>query len=506
MHNTQRIGIIDIGSNSIRLVVYGRSENGAFQVIDESKYTARLSELVDSDHRIDILQLQPMVDKLNHFKRICDIHYVDTIRIAATAAIRNASNRDEIISYLNSMTGLQIDVLSGEQEAYYGFIGMANSLNVTDGFLIDIGGGSSEISLFRHRKIVKSISFPFGCVNTSKTYGQSDPLSDSDMRRIQDMVRQAMLEEPWLAEAPGLPMIGLGGAVRTIAKIEQLRTKYPLNRIHHYQMEDESVSQMLQKLRALPLSKRKNVPGLSKDRADIICPGIVILQTLFQHCGCSHYIMSASGIRDGLFYEMIQPDAPLVPDVLEYSLHNLIALHLSSLPQEHTRQVDRLGGLLFAGLREYKGLPEEDARYLHIASLLYRIGTNIDYYGYNQHTFYMIMHARLYGITHRELVLSAIIASYTTKSRARQMAVEYKEILDEHDYSRIYKLGSLLQLAIALDKSETQSIEEIDVQVKKNSLRIQALQHRGITFEEMEVQGAAKEFHKAWDLTPVLTS
>lgn len=506
MINSERIGIIDIGSNSIRLVVYGRSVNGVFQVIDERKYTARLIELVDADHRIDVHQLQPMVGKLIYFKRICHIHKADTIRVAATAAIRNAANRNEIISYLCRQTGLQIEVLSGEQEAYYGFIGMANSLNVTDGFLIDIGGGSSEITLFRQRKVVKSVSFPFGCVNTSKTYEQIDPLSDSDIRNIQDMVRQALLNEPWLTTAPGLPMIGLGGAVRTIAKIEQLRTKYPLNRIHHYQIEDDSVSQMLQKLRALPLSKRKNVPGLSKDRADIICPGIIILQTIFQHCGCSHYIMSASGIRDGLFYEMIQPDAPLVPDVLEYSLQNLIAQHSRSLPQAHTQQVNRLSRLLFEGLHAYKGTSEKDRRYLHIASLLYRIGMSIDNYGYSQHTFYIIMHARLNGLTHRELVLSALIASYTNKGHARTQIADYKDLLDDTDFARICRLGSLLQLAIALDKSETQSIETLHTRIHQNKFIIYADRHQGISFEQIEVLNSAKEFKKAWDLSPELIS
>ncbi|WP_018756075.1 Ppx/GppA phosphatase family protein [Paenibacillus terrigena] len=510
MRNSLSIGIIDIGSNSIRLVVYNRSENGAFQVIDENKYAARLSQLVDSENKIDLDQLQPLIERLNHFKRICEIHQADTIRVAATAAIRNAGNRNALITYLQQHTGLTIEVLSGEQEAYYGFISMANTMDVQDGFLIDIGGGSSEITLFRNRKIVNSVSFPFGCVNTSRTFGQSDPLSDSDMKRIQSMVKQAIQQEPWLTNAPGLPMIGLGGAARTIAKIEQLRTKYPLQRIHQYQMESEQVSDMLERLRDLPLAQRTSVPGLSKDRADIIIPGIIILQTMFQHCGCSHYMMSGSGIRDGMFYETIMPEAPIVPNVLEYSLRNLVALHLSALPRDHVEQVNRLGNQLFHSLHEDKQfkLTVQDGLYLHISSLLYRIGTIIDYYGYSQHTFYLIMNARLYGLTHRELILCAMIASYTTKSRARQVVAEYKEILDESDYPRLCKLGSLLQLAIALDKSETQSIESLNIQIRKNKLRIQALHHHGISiaFEQMEVQGVAKEFKKAWDLTPILTS
>ncbi|WP_152394644.1 Ppx/GppA phosphatase family protein [Paenibacillus guangzhouensis] len=508
MRNSLCIGIIDIGSNSIRLVVYNRSENGAFQIIDESKYAARLSQLVDSENVIDLDQLGPLIERLNHFKRICEIHQADTIRVAATAAIRNAVNRDALISYLQQHTGLTIEVISGEQEAYYGFISMANTMDVHDGFLIDIGGGSTEITLFRDRKIVKSVSFPFGCVNTAKTFGQSDPLSDSDLMRIQAMIQEAIVREPWLTNAPGLPMICLGGAARTIAKMEQMRTKYSLQRIHQYQMESAQVSDMLDRLRELPFAQRASVPGLSKDRVDIIIPGIIILQTMFQHCSCTHYLMSGSGIRDGLFYETIMPKAPIVPDVLEHSLNNLMALRLSAIPRDHVDQVNRLGNQLFQSLQENKPfkLTTQDGLYLHISSLLYRIGTMIDYYGYSQHTFYLIMNARLYGLTHREQILCAMIASYTTKGRARRAVAEYKDILDESDYPRICKLGSLLQLAIALDKSETQSIQSLDILIRKNKLRIQALRHHGIAFEQMEVQGVAKEFKKSWELTPILTS
>jgi len=453
-------------------------------------------------------QLGPLIERLNHFKRICEIHQADTIRVAATAAIRNAVNRNALISYLQQHTGLTIEVLSGEQEAYYGFISMANTMDVQDGFLIDIGGGSTEITLFRDRTIVNSVSFPFGCVNTAKTFCQSDPLSDSDLKRMQSMVKQAIQREPWLTNEPGLPMICLGGAARTIAKIEQARTKYPLQRIHHYQMASDQVSDMLGRLQDLPFAQRVSVPGLSKDRVDIIIPGIIILQAMFQHCGCTQYMMSGSGIRDGLFYETIMPEAPIVPDVLEYSLNNLIALHLSAIPRDHVEQVNRLGHQLFQSLDEDKQfkLTTQDGRYLRISSLLYRIGTMIDYYGYSQHTFYLIMNARLYGLTHRELIICAMIASYTTKSRARRVVAEYKEILDESDYPRICKLGSLLQLTIALDKSETQSIESLNIQIRKNKLRMQALHHHGIAFEQMEVEGVAKEFKKSWGLTPVLTS
>lgn len=504
MSSASRIGIIDIGSNSIRLVIYGRTESSAFQVIDESKHSARLSELVSRNNNMDATKLEPIIERLNHFKHICAANHVEFIRAVATAAIRNAANRHEIIDLLERQTGLSIEILSGEQEAYYGFLGMANTIDIEEGYLVDIGGGSTEVTFFQNRNIVHSVSFPFGCVNTFQRFGEHDPLSGDEVKQIQLMVKHAVEREPWIGKTAGLPMIGLGGTTRTVGKMVQKRTKYPLNRIHNYRLETEQVDGMLQTLRDSPLSQRRNTPGLSKDRADLIVPGMIILQTLYQLSGCSCYIISGSGIRDGLFYETVSPDRPLVPSVLESSLHNMTALYLPAIPKQHTEHVHMLVMQLFGVLGECTQMSERDALYIHISSLLYRIGTSIDYYGYSGHTFYMIMNARLNGLTHRELILCAMIASYKTRSRARQICSEYKDIIKESDYERVCRLGTMLQLAIALDKSETQTLKQVSFEIHKKKLIIWAQQHHGIFIEQMQVKSIAKEFKKVWEMTPEL--
>lgn len=502
-HFTQT-GIIDIGSNSVRLVVYRCDEADNCHIITESKFSARLSELVDENNYMDIHLLQTMVNKLLHFKRICEMHQVSSIRACATAAIRNAVNRDEVVRYLEEQTDLTIDVLSGEQEAFYGFVGMANSLYIQDGFLIDIGGGSTEVSLFRNRSIVNSISFPFGCVNTTHNFVRSDPLSEADAKQMEQMVRAALDREFWLVTAPDLPLICLGGATRTLAKIEQARTKYPLQQVHNFQLTDAQVTDIQQTLNSLPLVKRRQIAGLSKDRADILSAGIIILRTIFQHCRCSHFIISASGIRDGLIYDETHQGQLLVSNVLEHSIHNMMSSYAAVLPAEHIHQVYRTSIRLAHTLHQHSSVEAGDALILRVASMLYRIGMTIDMYRYQAHTYYMLINSRLYGLTHRELILCALVASFTSKNSARRLWTEYRDILDPLDYDRVCRLGSLLQLAIAMDKSETQSIAKFEAFIQKNKLIIQATEHASLHFEQIEVETVVKEFKKAWKLTPVL--
>lgn len=167
----ETIGIIDIGSNSIRLVIYELDQDAAYRIIHEDKYAARLSSVVESDGTILRHSLDKAITILRQFKATCEAYQTKLIRAAATAAIRNASNVLQIIEWLETETGLTIECVSGDREAYYGFLGVTQSIDLADGFVVDIGGGSTEITVFRDRKRLNSISLPIGAVNSHARYG-----------------------------------------------------------------------------------------------------------------------------------------------------------------------------------------------------------------------------------------------------------------------------------------------------------------------------------------------
>lgn len=501
----QRIGIIDIGSNSIRLVVYERTAQGAHRVIDGSKRAARLSEQIDERGNVPEAAISELVDMMNHFRLICAHHRTGYIRTVATAAIRNAANREDVLRRIEAEAGLQVELLSGEEEAAYGFLGMINSMDITDGFLIDIGGGSTEVSLFRDRTLVQSVSFPFGCVNLTRRFAPKGVLQDEDLRALEAYVEEAVGKESWINWSPNLPLVGVGGTIRALGKVHQAHVKYTFQSHHNYPIPGHEVDELFEQTRRLPLDKRRKVPGLSKDRVDIIVPGIAIARVLYKAARSSHYVVCGTGLRDGLFYDTRFPDQPRQTDVLAYSVSNLAALH-PAMPRQHVAQVNRTAMQLLESIRHTQPLPERAKLWLDTASSLFRIGASIDYYEYAKHTFYLMINSQLWGLSHRELLICAAVASYKSRNRAKLLAASYRPILDDRDVQLISLLGTLLQLAIALDRSETQSIHRLEVAVDGAKLLLSATRTEGgLAVERKEVDGLADDFKKVWGLTPHLT-
>ncbi|MBB6732633.1 Ppx/GppA family phosphatase [Cohnella sp. CBP 2801] len=502
--------MIDIGSNTVRLAVYQVMDNGAYRVIDQGRWSARLSQKLNGDGILPLDAVSELVEVLRHFRRICRMHGATRIRAVATAAIRQAANRREVLERLGRKAGLNIELLPGEDEARLGCVAMLRTMDVQDGFLVDIGGGSTEVSLILGRKLVNAVSFPFGCVNTALRHSLGGgAVSAAQIERLQADIQATMREQAWIAEHPGLPLIGLGGTTRALAKLCQRADNYPYANLHGYEVPVKKLSDKLNALAPLNVDKRRKVPGLSKDRADVIVPGLAILQSVTRMTSASRIVICGAGLRDGIFFETCLPrtDVSDASMVLEESIRNLAALY-PSVPQEHPLQVNKLALTLFDRLASSGGqsLPSRARAWLDAASRLFKIGAIIDVNDFSDHTFYLLTHAHWNGLTHREILLTAAIASYRGTSPARKKLSAYRQLLQNGDYEAVFKLGSLLQLAAALDRSESQAVTSLHVSVARgNKLKLAATARHPLPVERTEVDSLAKEFRKIWRLTPRLT-
>lgn len=503
----QITGIIDIGSNTVRLSVYQLTENGAYRVVDQGRWPARLSQRMTSDGALPMEAIDELAEVLRHFCRICQKHGAENIRAVATAAIRQAVNREAIIQKLFDLTGLSIEILSGEDEARIGSKAMLNSLNIADCFVVDIGGGSTEITLIRNRSVVSAASFPIGCVNTSTKYGMKEgPDPQSLLSDIQSEVRRLLGKEKWISNHPGLPLIGLGGTVRALAKLHQRETNYPFPHLHGYELNSPGLSLTLDNLAKFTVEQRRKLPGLSKDRGDVIVPGLAILLGVMGHIQTSRLVVCGAGLRDGLFYETCLPHhrSDSENSVLEESIRNLSALYPVA-PEEHLQQVRRLALTLYDRLSTDTKLSASSRRLLETAARLFHIGATIDFNDCADHTFYMLLHTHWNGLSHRETILTAAIASYRGANPLRRKLAAYRSMLEEGDIEAIAMLGSLLQLAAALDRSEAQAITTLELSVKGSKLSLIADAHHPLPVEQMEVENIAKEMKKNWGITPELS-
>lgn len=500
--------MIDIGSNTVRLAVYQILPNGAHRVIDQGRWPARLSEKLTAEGVLPLDTIDELADVLRHFRRICRMHGASRIRAVATAAIRQATNRRQVLDKLKRLAGLDVELLSGEEEARFGSVAVLRTMSLSDGLLVDIGGGSTEISLLKNRKLVRSVSLPIGCVNIASRHSlNGNAISEERLELMLADIMDKLRAEPWIAQHAGLPLIGLGGTTRALAKLCQRSSDYPYANMHGFELSVRTLDDTIARLAPLKLDKRRKIPGLSKDRADVIVPGLAILQAVVRYSASSRVIVCGAGLRDGLFYETCLPrEEDLSPrQVLEDSIRNLTALY-PTVPEEHLAQVNRLALTLFDQLAPGAGLPAEARVLLDAATRLFKIGAIIDAGDSADHTFYLLMHAHWNGLSHREILLTAAIASYRSANPLRRKLAPYRRILREGDHQLAIRLGSLLQLAAALDRSESQAISALDVSVRGgNRLRLSATARHSLPVERMEVDSVAREFKKNWGLSPKLT-
>ena len=468
----QRIAIIDIGSNSARLVVSHIYKNGAYNMVYNQKEALRLSQKVDGQNMLTEEAFTSTIDTMRSFAHMCKVYQADKTIAVATAAIRNATNGAELVAKVAEETGIQLHIISGKTEAYISYLGVINTLDVKNGIIFDLGGGSTELILFKNRKILESVSLPLGAVNTTGMFNIRNEMPPNVYNDVSAFVMSRLNQYPWLKQN-NLPLIGVGGTARTVAKIIQRAKKYPATKIHNYAYPVQTFRSFFNKLRLTNLEQRKKISGLSTERSDIILAGSTIISCLLEATGAKKLITSGCGLREGLFYDYYSKsnNVPLIAkNILERSRENTLSLFEADTA--HARHITKLALAMFDGWMELHKVRKSYRRLLETAALLHDIGITINFYSHARHSAYMIQNAKLFGLTHKEQIITSAIAGWHNGiSKNYFKSRFYKEMLTESNWKLINKLSLLLALAESLDYSEMRMVHTLTPSFnKKNAL------------------------------------
>lgn len=468
----QRIAIIDIGSNSARLVVSHIYKNGAYNMVYNQKEALRLSQKVDGQNMLTEEAFTSTIDTLKSFAYMCKIYQADKIIAVATAAIRNAANGKELIARAAQETDIRLHIISGKTEAYISYLGVINTLDVKNGIIFDLGGGSTELILFKNRKILESVSIPLGAVNTTSMFNIRNEMPPEVFTKLSTFIMDCLAKYPWLKQK-NLPLIGVGGTARTVAKIIQRAKKYPATKIHNYAYPLQTFRSFFNKLRTTNLEQRKKISGLSSERSDIILAGSSIISCLLEATGAKKLITSGCGLREGLFYDYYSKSnnvALIAKNILERSREN--TLNLFEADTRHAHHITKLALTMFDGWTELHKIRKGYRRLLETAALLHDIGITINFYSHARHSAYMIQNAKLFGLTHKEQIITSAIAGWhngVSKNYFKDRF--YKEILTESNWKLINKLALLLALSESLDYSEARMVRGLSTSFdKKNAV------------------------------------
>jgi exopolyphosphatase/guanosine-5'-triphosphate,3'-diphosphate pyrophosphatase len=491
-----KYGIIDIGSNTFRLII-AEINNGTHFITDGFKENVRLSAGLGKDGKLNSEKMEYGLKTLKMLVNYCKISQCKEIRVVATAALRKAENRDEFIDYAKEKIGIKVELLPGEMEAEYDYVGSVNSLNQKDYLFMDIGGGSTELGLVKDRKLINSISLPFGSVDLAQSFDLLDKPSEKDIKKLEKYIVSQYKEVDWLKKAKGLPIIGIGGTIRNIGKIQKRKENYPLDAVHNYCIPKESVYDIYYTVSSISNKERESINGLGKDRSDIFVGACGAVKLLLEYCESEKLIISRDGLREGLLFEKLGYGKNNVSqDPLKLSVSNMIDVY--GIDKEHAEHVLFLSRKLFDELKEVHKIEEEPSEIIYISSMLHDAGKMIDYKNHHEHTFYIILNSILKGAGHKNHLMSALIAANHTTSKFKVDMEPYMKVLSKEDLVLIDKLSVLIKLAEGLDRSLSMKVKDIMCRKVDDYVIIKTINYDDISLETAYLKTFEADFEKTF--------
>ncbi|AFS54521.1 Ppx/GppA family phosphatase [Leptospirillum ferriphilum] len=300
----EKIAIIDIGSNSMRLEILAR-RGSDYWLVEKQKETARISSGMYNETTITRESLERAKLALEKFSSLIAFHRADHIRCVATSAVRDAKNQADVLELLGSNLPYKIEVLSGEEEAFYSYFGVKNSLDLDDGVVFDVGGGSTECISVRKGQMDTVCTLPLGAVRLTELFFRKNQGPTSrEWKKLEKHIDRVLSEAPSSLLSSSPRLVGVGGTVRQIARISQRLQKYPLYPIvHQYVVEKREMDRIMTSVREMSFSQRSEVLGIPRDRADILPAGILLISRILDFFRSDSLTVSQQGLRYGLFME-----------------------------------------------------------------------------------------------------------------------------------------------------------------------------------------------------------
>ena len=496
----EKIGIIDLGSNSARLVIVNLFQEGYFMVVDELKESVRLGQDMERDGFLKPQRVAETIKTLKMFRKLCDASGVSRIITVATDAVREAKNQRSFLDEIQANCGIKIKVLTAEEEATLVYRGVINTMDVPKGLILEIGGGSTKIVYYNRRNMLNYATLPFGSVTLTDMFAKDGLKPEEQCNKIEEFFTEQLKGVEWLSEVdPDAQMIGVGGSFRNLFRINKMVHKYPLDTVHNYNMLTEDFLPLYEMIKVLDLDKKKKIKGLSAQRADILPAALAVIKSFVSYMHVENFTISGAGLREGIMFNQALPSTIEKPvsDVLNYSLTTLVKWY--DCDERHVEHVVNLSIQLFKQLRVLHKFPRQYLKVLKVAATLHDCGMRIKYYNHQRHSWYMILNANLYGVTHREIVLAAFTACCHKKEDINPLDwARFKDILREEDVEIVKRLGVMLRIAESLDRSMSGCIKGINCDILGDSVIMKTEVEGDASLEIRDAMAAGAEFKKSF--------
>ncbi|HEX2719196.1 MAG TPA: Ppx/GppA phosphatase family protein [Gemmatimonadaceae bacterium] len=492
--SSTRIAAIDIGSNSIRQLVADVAPDGAIRTIDEMKAAPRLGAGLAATGLLSDEAMDRAIEALGRMALLARRAGATRVHAVATSAVRDAANGTRFLRRVKAATGLDVSLLSGAEEAKLSFLSAVAHFDLAVGrtVVMDIGGGSLELALSAGGVLDQLLSFPFGAVRLTERFLGMSPRR-RDVARLREEVRDGLRRELRAREWRGARVIGSGGTFTNLAGMHLARTGVTTAAsVHGAQVGRVELEHLLDSLVAMSPGERLKVPGLNKERSDIIVAGLCVAAEVLARLDAGGLVVSRYGIREGLLLDAarVAPQPADPGEARERSVRDLA--ERCHFEEPHARHVQDLALQLFDALGPKLGLVAEDRRILADAALLHDIGYHIAYETHHKHSYHLILHAELLGVTPAEQVIIANVARYHRGALPKKRHRNLRAIARE-SRKRIKRLAAILRVADGLDRGHVGAVARVRARVGRDSIRIALFPSSRAGSLRLEAWGAARK-------------
>ena len=473
-----RIAAIDIGSNSIHMIVCRIRPDLSFEVVDREKDMIRLAAGTLAKRRLPDINIATAMQTLAKFRRLAESHGVEEIITCATSAVREADNGGDFIAQAREQVGLRVRVISGTEEAklIHRAAGYAVGTGAERAVTIDIGGGSTEITLGTAARMELGRSCKLGVIRLAERFATHDPLSRGDVERLVAHISRDTTRYLNQVRRRGFSrVIGTSGTILALGLIAAGGSTPLATDVRRMVVSARDVKRLRKRLVALPLDERLKMPGLDPRRADLAPVGAILLETLLDKLEATDITLCDFALREGLILDYIKKNsrhiktAERYPDMRRRSVIEL-GERCSYLP-DHAAQVARLSLALFDATQKAHGLGQREREWLEFGALLHDIGGHISYEAHHKHSYYLIKHGELRGFDPEEVEVIGLVARYHRQATPKKSHEGFGR-LNGSLRRTVRTLGALVRLAEGLDRSHTQVVQSLSAKNEKDGLRI----------------------------------
>ena len=459
-----RLAAIDVGTNSVHMVIADMNRDGNIDVVDRVKETVRLGRRAFETGSLSKEAMDLAVRTLSNFQKLIKVRRVNRVRAVATSAVRETRNSAEFVARIRRETGIKVEIIPGAEEARLIFVAARHAMGLEGGphLLVDIGGGSVELVLVRNGEPMWMRSLKLGVSRLSEQFLADDPPTPRQVRDLEAHLADEMNDLLKSAKREGVERaIGTSGTVNTLVAMARAARGEELGRLGGATASAEEISQVRRSILECDLSDRMELPGIDAKRADLMPAAALLTDYILRHSGAPQLVACTWALREGLLLELAGIASRR--EAIDARKHSVAALAQKfEGSNAHGQTVAKLAGQLFDATAEALELPADSREILEYAALLHDIGHSIDHDRHNRHSYYLIKNADLFGFTPDEIESIAQVARGHRKQGAKVDSPELYA-LPEEKRRWVRALAAILRVADGLDRTHFGVVKNVHV-------------------------------------------